>query len=1065
MNLLLRRLLPACHAILAAALPLAAQGTVRSGGALDPSGTPAAAPIGINRLTMWANSNGVLGYSPLRDGPGVTYPRGASTVVSRDGIVWGGYVRDGGEELLRIGGQALSSGTVGGRIVRPGVAEAPGNSDVRMFRIRPDWATADLRADVADTYGIPELLVTKADQDALREQYRRDWLEWPWDKGAPWYERNGVPGYQPNPDASRDSLDDEPGLAGADQVLWFVVNDLDSLTTARLYGTPPIGMEAQVTCWAYKRPGGLGDVVFQKYRLIYKGLATTPAEARIDSMVVSKWVDADIGNYSDDYAGYDVPGQFAYAYNSGPSDFEFDKVPAVPSVVGYALLQGPRTPRAGSTAYWDGGLVDGYENLPAASFTYFDGDTRTGDSRTGFSRAVVMWSVMRGYQAVFAQNPPCMVDPLTGGCTKFELTGDPETFSGWVDGGVTRAGDRRLLLSTGAFQMARGDTQEVVFALGGGVGADNRGGISALRRNLGAARDLFLSNFAAPAAIPLPGLRTVELDRKIILDWESDTAAMAAVEAYASQGFRFENYELFQLPSKDSPIDEGVRLPAFDVLKPRFLGITHDYLKDRPLVNGQRYWYALRSRAYNPNTAYFDQRIHSVPVVVEARPHAPNPGVVYPYSVDEVLTDAWNLVGNNEAKVNIRYYDPSRPDGHVYKLRYHRFSSQLADLYAKPWWDLIDTTSGDTLLRGISMDTAAVRVVGRGFTVECLSPLYGLKGVFETVAAGDSARSPVFNQPNPGLDYMVVGAGSSYLDTILGGNALDVDVELRFGDSSWSLMIGPTSPTSRWVRVPFTAWQSGVVSGRVIERQIYTVITGSGSDSLWRPSVLLDREYDGQTLEVFYPLTIVSDSQRVGLGSIAGTYDDNIPWDPVEGPKVRGFLWVNGTTYSIKNAVWKVYFADLDGDGAAAPPGTVVRFERFKFVRDGDEKLFTPASVSTTDREAALRAVEAVNVFPNPYYGFNAAEVDRFTHFVTFSHLPAKAVIRIFNLAGELVRVVEKDDASQFAAWDLNNHNGLPVGGGLYLAHIEMRDAAGADLGSKTLRLMIVPEKQSLQLR
>ena len=294
-------------------------------------------------------------------------------------------------------------------------------------------------------------------------------------------------------------------------------------------------------------------------------------------------------------------------------------------------------------------------------------------------------------------------------------------------------------------------------------------------------------------------------------------------------------------------------------------------------------------------------------------------------------------------------------------------------------------------------------------------------------------------------------------------------VEKRIGGDiglvGWAFMPAATAPSSRWIRVPFTAWQSGVIGGDTILRQIYTVITGSGSDSLWRPGVLLDREYNGETIEVFYPLTIVSDSQKVGTGSIAGTYDDNIPWDPVEGPRVRGFLWVNGGTYSVKNAVWKVYIADLDHDGVPAPPGTVVRFERFKFVRNGDEKVFSPASVRTTDAAAARRAVGEVNVFPNPYYGFNTAEVDRLSHFITFSHLPRHAVIRIFNLGGDLIRTIQKQDETQFATWDLNNHNGLPVGGGLYLAHIEMKDASGLDLGSKTLKLMVVPEKQSIQLR
>ncbi len=1031
------------------------------------SAVPSSVPMNINRMTMWANGDGVLGYNAAAGGLGVRYRGDAAALVAREGLIWGGIVRDGRDDQLLLGGQSYVSGTSPGAIVRPGVAENPSNDDVRIYRVRRDWATGDLTHDAAVTFGIPEVLVTPADIARLRELYRADWRDWPWEKGAPYYDRDGVPGYQPDPDGGADSLTDEPGLAEADQVLWFVANDLDSTVTESLYNGRSAGLEMQVTCWAYDRADGIGDVVYQRYRLIYKGTAFTPAAAYIQSMYLAKWVDADIGNYTDDYAGYDAAGDLMYAYNADPTDLEFDKVPAVPAVVGYALLQGPRVPASGREAYWNIGSVDGYRNLRASSFTYFDGSVRNSDANlSNFRGAGEMWNILRGYEGTPFTRQDCYIDPITNECTKFELTGDPENFSGWVDGIVLGKSDRRILLSSGNFTITRGDTQEVVFALVGGRGADNRGGITDMKNHFGAAKDLFLTNFDPPAAIPHPTVRPVELDRKIILDWESDQAALAAVESYESRGFRFEDYEIYQMPALDSPEKDWVALPAFDILKPRFISVTADRIRGRDLVNGQKYYFALRTRMYNPNGSFVNQRIRSTPVRLTVTPHAPNPGVVYPYAPGDQISDAYNLVGNNEAKVTVRIYDPSRPDGHIYKMLFHRSPNQLVDLYLRPWWDLIDSTSGDTLIKGVSTDSAAIRVIGRGFTVEALSPLYGLRGVYQREYNGLPDSALVFNQPNPAVEYMVVGAGSSYLDTILGGNALDVDVELRFhGDSSWALMIGPTAPSSRWVRVPYTAWQIGKIGPDSINRQIYTVISGQGSDSLWRPTILLDREYDGETIETFYPVTIVSDSQKLGTGSIAGTYNDNVQADSTENVRTRGFLWVNGGTYSIKNAVWKVYIADLDHDGEAAPIGTTIRFERFKFIRNGDEKIFIPSAVATSDYAAAKLAVEEVNVFPNPYYGFNAAEVDRFSHFVTFSHLPRTAVIRIVNLAGDVVRTIAKDDDSQFATWDLNNHNGLPVGGGLYLALIEMKDGAGRDLGNRTLKLMVVPEKQSIQLR
>jgi hypothetical protein len=79
--------------------------------------------------------------------------------------------------------------------------------------------------------------------------------------------------------------------------------------------------------------------------------------------------------------------------------------------------------------------------------------------------------------------------------------------------------------------------------------------------------------------------------------------------------------------------------------------------------------------------------------------------------------------------------------------------------------------------------------------------------------------------------------------------------------------------------------------------------------------------------------------------------------------------------------------------------------------------------------------------------------------FVTFTHLPDNATIRIFNLAGVLVKTIEKDPTSgQFQRWDLANESGLPVASGLYIAYIDL-----PELGtSKILKVAIIQEQQIL---
>jgi hypothetical protein len=140
--------------------------------------------------------------------------------------------------------------------------------------------------------------------------------------------------------------------------------------------------------------------------------------------------------------------------------------------------------------------------------------------------------------------------------------------------------------------------------------------------------------------------------------------------------------------------------------------------------------------------------------------------------------------------------------------------------------------------------------------------------------------------------------------------------------------------------------------------------------------------------------------------------------------------------------------------------GTVTRIIATKPNRAfGDLFTITAPSAASYDAAVAKSDVSKINVFPNPYYGFNRAETSRNSRFVTFNHLPPSAEVRIFNLAGTLVRAIEKNDVSQYMEWDLRNQNGLPVASGVYIAYINM-PAIGA---TKTLKLIVVQEQQFLE--
>ena len=97
-----------------------------------------------------------------------------------------------------------------------------------------------------------------------------------------------------------------------------------------------------------------------------------------------------------------------------------------------------------------------------------------------------------------------------------------------------------------------------------------------------------------------------------------------------------------------------------------------------------------------------------------------------------------------------------------------------------------------------------------------------------------------------------------------------------------------------------------------------------------------------------------------------------------------------------------------------------------------------------------------VGVYPNPYYAFNPQESSTTVKFVTFNKLPARATLRIFNLAGQMVRVLEKNDASQFLRWDLNNKDNFPVASGMYIVYVDMPEINA----TKILKVAIIQEQE-----
>jgi len=102
--------------------------------------------------------------------------------------------------------------------------------------------------------------------------------------------------------------------------------------------------------------------------------------------------------------------------------------------------------------------------------------------------------------------------------------------------------------------------------------------------------------------------------------------------------------------------------------------------------------------------------------------------------------------------------------------------------------------------------------------------------------------------------------------------------------------------------------------------------------------------------------------------------------------------------------------------------------------------------------------MEKIQVVPNPYYVRAAWDENQYNQWIEFRHLPSSCTIRVFTVAGTLVRTIHKDpgapgtldEYSGTAKWDLRNSSGVKVASGLYIYQVE------SEYGEKVGKFAIV---------
>ena len=778
-----------------------------------------------------------------------------------------------------------------------------------------------------------------------------------------------------------------------DEMLWAVYNDADpTLHTVREGSTAPLGVEVQQTTFAFNRQGPLGNTIFIQYRIINKGGNT------IDNMYVSQWSDPDDGYAGDDLVGCDTTLSVGYVYNGTNEDNVYGaQVPAV----GYDFFQGPKV----------GGVP-----LPMKSFNgYTNGTDPTDVTKT--------YNLMQGLQP---DGTP-RINPVTGLPTTFMFSGDPVLGSGWLDTNTPQ--DVRLQLSSGPFSMAPNDTQIVTCAIIVGQSSNRFASISLMRFEDTEAQAAFDANFNLPSPPNSPIVVATPENGGVKLTWDVSS------ETYNQPPYGWEGYVVYQGASIAGPWtrlgtfdringitivldndfneEQGLILPtgkAFgtDAGVQYSLDVTADAVRGGPLHNGTTYYYSVD--AYAVGLGQTPQVLESAFNPISVVPQTPPGGVDLGSAQVSALTQSQITPGPTPTTdvVTVNLVNPNQVINGSYLVG---FKPTCPTCSSRSWYVVRETpTPVDTVVNN-STDFVADQQnpVFDGVQVTILSyPLGQLANVAYVDTAGGAATG-LAGADGRGLRFFNGAAdyGADYPGSSLPALGAYDNCELRFGppgQKAYHYVRADAGDTiTDFVDVPFTAWDldTGTQLNVAFREEGGTPL----QDGLWDP----DSSPNGGREPVW-----IMDSPYTGVSN-PGT-------DPYfTDPDLFDMLSAN------LDLRYHVY-PRLASPTAVLDQGDKLVFNTSIPSTANDFFTFTTTAPNRFSASLAKDELNRVLAVPNPYFNHSTYELNQFGRVVKFTHLPVACTLRIFNLSGDLIRTIQKNDNTSQISWDLLTDEGSARG-------------------------------------
>ena len=436
-----------------------------------------------------------------------------------------------------------------------------------------------------------------------------------------------------------------------------------------------------------------------------------------------------------------------------------------------------------------------------------------------------------------------------------------------------------------------------------------------------------------------------------------------------------------------------------------------NFFTDTGLTNGLEYTYAVTSYdTGNPKKGLPAMESSQIETMVQVVPRA------HPSGYREPTVDVADLTTGQESltvTIEPMVLAPDKVTGNEYKMVWYGAKQTgpgayiTGPGYQPPAYEIIDTTTNQIVVEKQTFDWYDANHY-----------------------AAYEARSPMFDGIILKMTGVDITYGSPDENPIL-------NVELTAGTvTDWSVNIAsPGAGENTWPNIFWATYYRPHTYSITFTDDTHVRVVDEDTDE-----------------EIKF-----NDQRADGYAILTGTgwSDEYIPAD------TEGFFRI-----FIRGAY--VYILDPNGEISAGDVFTV-KMGGVRAPQDGDE-LILKTKGETLETENIKNDLEKIRVVPNPYFVTNKAVTSDGTDKVFFTHLPPLCTIRIYTLAGQLVRKIDHGKAEPLtpdelleqrtkggtAEFDLLNRYNQALASGVYIFHVEARDAENNVIGNKIGRFAVI---------